>query len=48
MKFRVDYVDTKGDYHKCWVEADSSEDAKTQAKREYWNIKEIKYVEPLD
>lgn len=33
MKFRVDYVDKEDDYHKCWVEADSSEDAKTQAKK---------------
>lgn len=48
MKFRVDYVSQDGDYHKCWVEADSLEDAKTQAKREYWSIKEIKYVGPLD
>lgn len=28
MKFRVDYLDSEGDYHKCWVEADSIEDAK--------------------
>jgi hypothetical protein len=48
MKFRVDYIDTEGDYHKCWVEANSIEDAKNQAEREYWNIHEFKYVGPLN
>lgn len=48
MKFRVDYLDTEGDYHKCWVEANSIEDAKNQVRREYWNVEEIKYVGPLN
>ena len=48
MKFKVGYLDLKDEYHKCWVEADSIEDAKNQAEREYWNIHEFIYVEPLD
>jgi hypothetical protein len=48
MKFKVGYLDPEGDYNKCWVEATSIEDAKNQAKREYWDIKEFVYVEPLD
>lgn len=48
MKFRVDYLDKEGDYHKCWVEASSEEDAKDQAKSEYWNIERITYVGPLN
>lgn len=35
MKFKVGYLDLKGDYYKCWVEVDSIEDAKNKAEREY-------------
>lgn len=48
MKFRVDYLDKEGDYNKCWVEASSEEDAKNQAKREYLDIQEFRYVGPLN
>ena len=48
MKYKVAYIDVDGEYQKYWVEATSIEDAENQVKREYWNVKEIKYVESLN
>jgi cytidylate kinase len=40
-KFYVDYIDTNDDLCHIWVEANSKEEAIREAKREYWDIKNI-------
>ena len=40
-KYYIDYTDKEGDLCHVWVNADSKEDAKCQAKSEYWDIDEI-------
>lgn len=40
-KFYVDYIDTDDDLCHIWVEANSKEEAIREAKREYWDIKNI-------
>ena len=37
----ITYIDKSGDSCKIWIAADSKEEAKREAKREYWDIKEI-------
>lgn len=37
----ITYIDESGDSCKIWIAADSKEEAKREAKREYWDIKEI-------
>ena len=40
-KFIIKYLDKSDDLSSVWVTADSKEEAKAKAKREYWDIKEI-------
>lgn len=40
-KFYVDYIDSDDDLCHIWVEANSKEEAIREAKREYWDIKNI-------
>lgn len=40
-KFYIDYVDKGGDLCHVWVMASSKEDAKIQARQEYWDIDSI-------
>lgn len=40
-KFIVKYIDKNDDLSSVWVTANSKEEAKREAKREYWDIKEI-------
>ena len=37
----IRYIDKSGDSCSIWVSADSKEEAKREAKREYWDIQEI-------
>ena len=37
----ITYIDKSGDSCKIWMCANSKEEAKIEAKREYWDIKEI-------
>ena len=37
----IRYIDKSGDSCSIWISADSVEEAKKEAKREYWDIKEI-------
>lgn len=39
--FIVKYIDKSGDLSSVWVAADSKEDAKQAARREYWDIVDI-------
>ena len=43
-KYIVKYTDKDGDLCSVWVEATSREDAKRQARNEYWDIKDIVMV----
>lgn len=40
-KYIVKYENHDGDLCTVWLTADSREDAKTQARAEYWDIKDI-------
>lgn len=40
-RYTIKYIDTSDDLTSVWVEASSKADAKSQVKREYWDIKEI-------
>ena len=40
-KYIVKYMDKSDDLCSVWVTASSKEDAKAQARSEYWDIKEI-------
>ena len=40
-KFIIKYIDKSDDLSSVWVNASSKEEAKSKAKREYWDIKEI-------
>jgi type II secretory pathway component PulF len=40
-KFIVKYIDKSDDLSSVWVSASSKEEAKSKAKQEYWDIKEI-------
>ena len=37
----ITYIDKSGDSCSIWIVADSKEEAKREAKREYWDIEEI-------
>lgn len=41
MKYYVDYLDKEKDLCHVWVEASSESEARSEAKREYWDIDEI-------
>jgi len=41
MKFYVDYEDKGGDLCHVWVEADSSNEAESQVRDEYWDIERV-------
>lgn len=43
-KYIVKYIDNDGDLCSVWVEASSKQDAKTEVRRKYWDIKEIVIV----
>ena len=43
-KYVVKYTDKYGDLSSVWVYASSKEDAKMQAKDEYWDIVDIVMV----
>ena len=40
-KYYIDYIDKSGDLCHVWVMASSKDDAKQQARREYWDIGKI-------
>ena len=40
-KYIVKYTDKSGDLNSIWVAADSKEEAKYQARREYWDVDDI-------
>lgn len=40
-KFIVKYIDKSDDLSSVWVNASSKEEAKSKAKREYWDIVNI-------
>ena len=40
-RFNIDYIDKSGDLCHVWVTAASKEDAKIQARHEYWDIAQI-------
>ena len=40
-KYIVKYTDKSGDLCSIWVAADSIEEAKYQARREYWDVDTI-------
>ena len=40
-KYLIRYLNKEGDSTKVWVEADSAEEAKQEALREYWDIETI-------
>lgn len=43
-KYIVKYIDNDNDLSSVWVEALNKADAKSQVKREYWDVKEIVMV----
>lgn len=46
-KWKVSYKDKYDDLTNVWVYANDKEDAKRQARREYWDIERIIDVVPL-
>lgn len=40
-KFTIKYLTLEGDVSNVWLEAYDKEDAKSQLRREYWDVKEI-------
>lgn len=46
-KYLVKYTDKHGDLTSVWVYASSKEDAKAQAKNEYWDIVDILMVSKM-
>jgi hypothetical protein len=46
-RWKVSYKDKYEDLTNVWVYADDKEDAKRQARREYWDIERIIDVVPL-
>lgn len=40
-KYIIKYIDKSDDLSNIWVTASSKEDAKSKARSEYWDIKEI-------
>lgn len=49
MKYKITYIPTHDpeDICKVWVEASSKETAKSQVKREYWDVKDIVCITQL-
>lgn len=43
-KFIIKYIDKSDDLSSVWVNANSREEAKQVARREYWDIKDIVMV----
>lgn len=41
MKFYVSYNTKDGDFSTIWVNADSADEAESEARSEYWDIAEI-------
>lgn len=41
MKYYVDYEDKHGDLSHVWVDADSSCEAESEVRREYWDCERI-------
>ena len=39
--YYIDYLDKSGDLTHIWVEAESKQDAESEARSEYWDIDEI-------
>jgi hypothetical protein len=46
-KYMVKYTDKSGDLSSVWVYAGSKEEAKQNAKNEYWDIVDIVMVSKL-
>lgn len=46
-KWLIKYTDANGDLSSVWVEAESKQDAKHIAYREYWDIEDILMITPL-
>lgn len=46
-KYIVKYTDKSGDLSSVWVYANSKEDAKAQARNEYWDIADIVMVSKM-
>ena len=46
-KYIVKYTDKRGDLSSVWVYANSVEEAKQNAKNEYWDIVDIVMVSKL-
>lgn len=43
--YLIRYIDTEGSHSKCHINADSKEDARSQIRREYWDIDEITSIQ---
>lgn len=41
MRYYVDYEDQHGDLSHVWVDADSSCEAESEVRREYWDCETI-------
>lgn len=42
----IDYIDTSGDVSHIWLNAENEKQAKSLAKEECWDIKEIVQIYP--